>query len=197
MINLHPIHIELPPWVAKLLADWPPAYGSDEAAMELAIALARENVQQGGGGPFGALILESVSGRVLAVGVNRVLASHCSLAHAELLAIGIAQQTLGGPDLGQLVPGGCTLVSSAEPCAMCQGAIPWAGIGRLVCGARDEDVRAIGFDEGDKPEDWARALQRRGIAVIRDCLRPEAAAVLCDYGAAGGIIYGPRRGWRA
>jgi tRNA(Arg) A34 adenosine deaminase TadA len=130
---------------------------------------------------------------VLAVGVNQVLASRCSLAHAELLAIGIAQQSLGGPDLGRLVPGGCTLVSSAEPCAMCLGAIPWAGINRLVCGARDEDVRAIGFDEGDKPKEWARALERRGIAVIRDCLRREAAAVIRDYPDAGGIIYGPRR----
>lgn len=193
MIHLHPIHIELPPWVAELLADWPQVYGSDEAAMGLAIALARENVRRGSGGPFGALILESVSGRVLTVGVNQVLASHCSLAHAELIAIGIAQQTLGGPDLGQLVPGGCTLVSSAEPCAMCLGAIPWAGINRLVCGARDEDVRAIGFDEGDKPKNWARALDRRGIAVIRDCLRREAAAVLRDYPDAGGIIYGPGR----
>lgn len=191
MIDLHPIHIELPPWVDEVLSDGPKVYGSDEAAMGLAIALARENVRRGSGGPFGAVILESASGRVLAVGVNQVLASRCSLAHAELLAIGIAQQALGGPDLGQLVPGGGTLVSSAEPCAMCLGAIPWAGINRLVCGARDEDVRAIGFDEGDKPEDWARALNRRGIRVVRDCLRQEAAAVLRDYPDAGGILYGP------
>ena len=114
------------------------------------------------------------------------------MAHAELLALGTAQQALGGHDLGQLVPGGCTLVSSAEPCAMCLGALPWAGIGRLLCGARDEDVRAAGFDEGDKPADWVQAYRRRGIEVTRDCLRSEAAAVLRDYAATGGPIYGPR-----
>jgi tRNA(Arg) A34 adenosine deaminase TadA len=76
---------------------------------------------------------------------------------------------------------------------MCMGAVPWCGIGRLLCGARDTDARAAGFDEGDKPADWGDAYRRRGIAVTRDCLRAAASAVLLDYAAAGGLIYGPAR----
>jgi tRNA(Arg) A34 adenosine deaminase TadA len=72
---------------------------------------------------------------------------------------------------------------------MCFGASPWSGVRRLVCGARDEDARAIGFDEGPKLADWITALNDRGIAVLRDVLRDEAVGVLKDYIEAGGIIY--------
>mgnify|MGYP001822951092 CR=1 FL=1 len=187
---LDPIRIEPPEWLGPLLRAWPDRFADTTEAMGLAIALARENARQGGG-PFGALVLEGASGRLVSAGVNRVLASHCAVAHAELVALSIAQQGLGTADLGAALPGGCTLVSSAEPCAMCLGAIPWAGVTRLVCGARDRDVRATGFDEGDKPADWPAALARRGIHSIRDCRRAEAVAVLRRYADAGGIIYGP------
>jgi tRNA(Arg) A34 adenosine deaminase TadA len=72
---------------------------------------------------------------------------------------------------------------------MCFGAVPWSGVRRLVCGARDEDARAIGFDEGPKLADWVTALNDRGITVLRDVLRDDAVAVLRDYIASGGIIY--------
>ncbi len=193
MIPAGLIHIDRPPWIDDLLGDWPRVIGDDDTAMGLAIALARENVRQGGG-PFGALLLETSSGRLVAVGVNRVEESRCSLAHAEMVVMASAQQGLGSYDLSQVIPGGCTLVSSTEPCAMCMGAIPWAGIDRLVCGARDEDAAAAGFDEGDKPADWPGAFARRGIAITRDCRRTEAAAVLLDYARSGGTIYGPRLG---
>jgi len=67
--------------------------------------------------------------------------------------------------------------------------VPWSGVQRLVCGARDEDARAIGFDEGPKMADWVKALNDRGIIVVRDVLRGEARAVLQEYAAAGGAIY--------
>ena len=73
---------------------------------------------------------------------------------------------------------------------MCLGALAWAGIRGLVCGARDEDARVVGFDEGDKPADWPWLLERRGIDVTRDVHRDEAAAVLRRYVANGGRIYG-------
>ena len=60
---------------------------------------------------------------------------------------------------------------------------------RLGCAARDEDVRGIGFDEGDKPPDWVRSLEGRGIAVRRDVLRADAVAVLEEYVRGGGVIY--------
>ena len=151
------------------------------------------NRRRGTGGPFGALVLESASRRLIAAGLNLVVGSHCSIAHAELVALSVAQQQLRDDDLAAAVPGGCTLVSSAEPCAMCMGAIPWSGVTRLVCGARDADVRQAGFDEGDKPADWVEAYRRRGIAVTRDCRRSQARALLLEYTAAGGRIYGPGR----
>ncbi len=74
---------------------------------------------------------------------------------------------------------------------MCLGAIPWSGLSRLFCGARDEDARAIGFDEGAKPSDWATALNQRGVQVERDLLRWKAVAVLNRYASSGGKIYNP------
>lgn len=75
---------------------------------------------------------------------------------------------------------------------MCLGAIPWSGVSRLVCGARDEDARRIGFDEGDKPSDWIGRLRKRGIEVVRDVSRTEAVSVLEEYARNGGIIYNGR-----
>jgi tRNA(Arg) A34 adenosine deaminase TadA len=77
---------------------------------------------------------------------------------------------------------------------MCLGAVTWSGIRRLVCGARGSDAEEIGFDEGEKPANWVDALERRGIAVLRDIRREQAAMVLKEYCAAGGVIYNPRRG---
>jgi tRNA(Arg) A34 adenosine deaminase TadA len=77
---------------------------------------------------------------------------------------------------------------------MCLGALPWSGVARVVCGARDADARAVGFDEGDKPADWVEALQARGIEVLVDVEREAAAALLRDYVARGGLVYnGTRR----
>ena len=64
---------------------------------------------------------------------------------------------------------------------MCFGAIPWAGVSRLICGAKDENARAIGFDEGPKLHDWAAELRSRRIDVVRDVLRDEAVSVLRAY----------------
>jgi tRNA(Arg) A34 adenosine deaminase TadA len=164
--------------------------------MALAVKLARSNVQHGTGGPFGAGIFESETGRLLAPGVNLVVSAATSIAHAEIVAIAIAQQVIGNFDLGAEGLPPYELVSSAEPCAMCLGAVPWSGVRRLVCGARDEDARRIGFDEGPKPEKWVLALESRGIAVVTDVCRSEAIAVLDGYRRQGGPIYNAREGDR-
>jgi hypothetical protein len=62
-------------------------------------------------------------------------------------------------------------------------------VSRVVAGAREADITALGFDEGDKPAGGLESLTRRGIEVRRDVGRPEAARVLADYAAAGGVIY--------
>jgi tRNA(Arg) A34 adenosine deaminase TadA len=184
--------MRLPDWVEDTLADR--VYPTVEDRMRLAVELSRLNVRHGTGGPFGAAIFERETGELLAPGVNLVVAANCSVFHAEMGAIMVAQQLVGGFDLGgeDLPP--YELIASTEPCAMCLGATPWSGVRRLVCGARDEDASAIGFDEGEKPVQWVPALERRGITVVRDVLREEAASVLREYVDNGGEIYNARRG---
>ena len=181
--------LRLPGWVpAWLRARAKPGRGA-QARMQLAIALARENATRGSGGPFGAAVFERASGRLVAVGVNLVVASGCSHAHAEMVALALAERARGGFDLGAAGLPAHELVASSEPCAMCFGAIPWSGVRSLLCGARARDAEAIGFDEGAKPARWVAALERRGISVRRDVLRAEAREVLESYARSGGIVY--------
>lgn len=183
--------VKLPQWVNVLLAGSERIYPTIEARMEFVITLAANNIKNKGG-PFGAAIFERQSGLLLAPGINLVLQSNCSVVHAEIVAIILAQHKLATFDLGSEGLPDYELVSTTEPCAMCLGAIPWSGISSLVCGARDEDARSIGFDEGDKPDAWPEKLQARSISVTRDILRDEAKAVLQQYIDTGGIIYNGR-----
>jgi tRNA(Arg) A34 adenosine deaminase TadA len=185
--------LHLPDWIERFLADSESLYPTAEERMQLAIKLAQLNIQYGTGGPFGAGIFERRSGRLVAVGVNRVEPLNCSIAHAEMMAIAIAQSVTGGYDLAGETDITYELVTSTEPCAMCLGAIPWSGIRSIVCGARDEDARAIGFDEGPKPDNWIKALEDRGIGVRRDVLREPAKVVLLEYSERGGLIYNARK----
>lgn len=186
------IVLSLPDWVADFLPPADRLYASAEERMDLVLELARRNCRQKTGGPFAAAVFELESGRLVAVGLNLVVGAGCSVAHAELIALMLAQQRLGSFTLNAPGLPACDLVSSTEPCAMCLGALPWAGIRRLVCGARDEDAQAIGFDEGDKPADWVRLLKRRHITVLRDVRREASRRILADYARSGGLIYNGR-----
>lgn len=179
----------VPAWLAEWASTLPLSLANDTQAMALAIEAARRNVAADTGGPFGALVVDADRGTLLAVGVNLVVLAHASALHAEVLAILLAQKAAGSHDLRLGRTRRATLYTSAEPCAMCMGAIPWSGIGRVVIAARDEDVRAVGFDEGDKPVDWPEAYARRGIETTRDVLRAEAVGVLLSYAARGGPLY--------
>jgi tRNA(Arg) A34 adenosine deaminase TadA len=188
------VTLELPGWVEELLPDPRGTYPTEEDRMRLVVELSRLNVERGTGGPFGAAIFERETGRLLAPGVNLVVPASCSVAHAEMVAIMIAQQVAGDFDLGGGGKPAYELYASTEPCAMCLGATPWSGVRGLLCGARDEDARAVGFDEGAKLPDWIAALEEIGISVKRDVLREDAARVLFDYADGGGEIYNARRG---
>lgn len=185
------LHIELPDWLAKSADGCTPLTG-DEARMAFVVGLARRNVETGSGGPFAAAVFDGTDGRLLSVGTNLVVASRCSAAHAEMVALSLAQKSLGGFDLGAPGMPACELVTSVEPCAMCAGAVLWSGVRRLICGASSDDARAIGFDEGPKHPAWAGELRGRGIEVIEGVLRDDAVAVLESYRMAGGPIYNAR-----
>ncbi len=188
------VTLRLPGWVGELSSDGDRVYRTVEDRMRFVVELSRLNVRNGTGGPFGAAIFERETGRLLAPGVNLVVGSGCSVFHAEMVAIMVAQRVVGTFDLGgnDLPP--YELVASTEPCAMCLGATPWSGVRHLVCGARDEDARAVGFDEGVKMAEWAGSLEDRGISVQRSVLREEAVAVLREYAERGGEIYNSRQG---
>ena len=157
------------------------------------IQLALTNVTAQTGGPFGAAVFETKTGRLLAVGVNVVEPTNCSLAHGEMVALANAHRTLRHFDLGATGIPKLELVTSCEPCAMCYGAILWSGVRKVVCAARGSDATAIGFDEAPKPKNWVATLEDRGISVTRDLCRDEAIAVFQRYQQTGGRIYNARK----
>ena len=185
------ITIRLPLW---LVGQWEVlrsrCYSTIEERMQLAIELAEQNVDNATGGPFGAAIFGQSSHRLIAVGVNLVTNQDCSLAHAETVALALAQKVIGHYDLSTAHEP-LELVTSVEPCAMCLGAIPWSGIKSVVCGACTEDAEAVGFDEGSKPARWTKTLTKRGIDVTTEILRDEARRVLETYKNQGQVIYHP------
>jgi len=157
--------------------------------MELVLEMARKNVECSQAGPFAAAVFEQKSGKLIAPGVNMVLSTCCSSAHAEIIALSLAQQIRANFEPNAKGLEDCELVTSTEPCSMCMGAVIWSGVGALVCGARDEDAQAIGFDEGPKPSDWPKSLEERSISVLRDVQREQAVSVLRHYKKIGGVIY--------
>lgn len=185
------VDLALPPWLEVFVNDWRQPLESVEQRMRLAIALSDENVRRESGGPFGAIVVEEGSGRLLGAGVNLVTRLEISLAHAEMVAVSMAQAALGNWNLGSA--GGVQLVTSCEPCAMCFGAVPWSGVTSVAWGASREDAENAGFDEGDKPEDWVASLERRGIGTHAGILHAEAAAVLEHYAHRDGHVYHPER----
>ena len=185
------IRIESPQWLQSFRAALPVRLSSPEQRMRVAIDLSAQNLLEHTGGPFGALVVERDTGLVIALGVNRVEPAQCSSAHAEIVALSLAQQTMATWNLSEAGRGALELVSSCEPCAMCLGAIPWSGVSSLLCGANKADAEAAGFDEGDRPDAWTEKLQARGIAVTTELLRAEAADVLDQYARSGQTIYSP------
>jgi tRNA(Arg) A34 adenosine deaminase TadA len=188
------MNFQLPEWLIDKLAQEKRSFPVLEDRMQLVIELSSLNIQHNTGGPFGAAVFDMDTHQLIAAGVNMVARSNCSIAHAEIVALTLAQNSVANFDLGAPGLPSCELVSSTEPCAMCFGAIPWSGIRQLVCGAKGEDACRIGFDEGPKHPGWIRELENRGIRVRTDVCRAEAAQVLDDYHAKNGMIYNARQG---
>ena len=88
--------------------------------------------------PVGAVVVDPVTGEVVAIGANQPIGAHDPTAHAEIVALREAARKRGNYRLT-----GLTLVVTLEPCAMCAGAISHARIGRLVFGADDPKGGAV------------------------------------------------------
>jgi tRNA(Arg) A34 adenosine deaminase TadA len=114
----------------------------DEHFLRRSFDVARRALTHGNH-PFGAILVDHHRD-VLIETENGYMPAHDGTAHAERLLATQACTTLS-PDILR----GATLYSSAEPCAMCAGAIYWAGIGRLVYGLSEHRLRAV---TGNHPE---------------------------------------------
>lgn len=108
--------------------------------MMRAIELARSNIKNLNGGPFGAVIVKD--GKIIGEGCNHVLANNDPTAHAEIVAIREACKNLSSFQLD-----GCEIYSSCEPCPMCLGAIYWARPAKLYFAAGREDASGADFDD--------------------------------------------------
>ncbi len=123
--------------------------------MELAIRTSEQNVKKGGG-PFGAVVVKE--GNVIASAGNRVTIDNDPTAHAEILALRQAAESLGTYDLS-----GCTIYSSCEPCPMCLGAIYWSRIDALYYANTKEDAKSFGFDDSMIYEEIAKPVEKRNL----------------------------------
>ncbi|MER6630687.1 nucleoside deaminase [Streptomyces sp. NPDC000987] len=174
--------VALPSWIEEELASVPAAVPDRAERMRLVHRLADRNWREGDGGPFAALVAERGTGRIVSVGVNVVLASGVSSAHAEVVALGLAQAATGGWDLGGDGRPAHELVVNWRPCIQCYGATMWSGVRGLVVAGEGPDLEKLTtFDEGPLGADWAEQFEARGIEVVQDVLRDEALAVFRAY----------------
>jgi tRNA(Arg) A34 adenosine deaminase TadA len=187
--------LSLPDWVVEELKRLPAHIPILEERMAAVIRFSRLNFEHGTGGPFAAGVFERNSGKLLVIGVNRVMASNCSSAHAEVMALSLAQKLLGTYDLGGPDLSAHQLVVNWRPCAMCFGAVLWSGVRSLVIAGSGPELEEItGFDEGPVHPDWEAELAKRGIALVNNVLTEEALQVYRDFAASGNIVYNSRQG---
>jgi len=147
----------------------------DEQFLRRSFDVARRAMTNGNH-PFGAVLVDQ-HGKVLLEAENSYMPAHDGTAHAERLLATQACTTLS-PEILKTA----TLYSSAEPCAMCAGAMYWAGIGRLVYGLSEHRLREF---TGNHPENPTLDLPCREVfrsgqrttEVVGPLLEDEAAAL--------------------
>jgi tRNA(Arg) A34 adenosine deaminase TadA len=187
--------LTLPDWATDAMGAMPARITADDARMRWVIELARANVARDTGGPFAAAVFEEETGRPVAIGVNRVVPGRCSSAHAEVMALSLAQQAVAGHDLGGPGQPAHQIVVNWAPCAMCCGAICWSGVRSVVIAGSGPEMESLtGFDEGPIHPCWQDELRRRGIAVHEGLLRNEALEAFREFAASGRPVYNGRKG---
>ncbi len=137
-----------------------------EKFMRIAIELSENNVVNGLGGPFGAVIVKD--GKVVAKSANKVVAENDPTAHAEVSVIRLACQELGTYNLS-----GCEIYTSCEPCPMCLGAIYWARLDKIYYANTKADAASIGFDDFFIYNELGYEMDNRSLS-FNQMLRDEA-----------------------
>ncbi len=138
-----------------------------------AVALAREHMEAGEGGPFGAVIVRH--GQVLAEGWNQVTSSNDPTAHAEVVAIRRACRAVDTFALE-----GAVLYASCEPCPMCLAAAYWARLSRVVYASTRDEAAAAGFDDAFIYDEMPKDPTDRAIR-MEHLPTPEASAAFAAW----------------
>jgi len=131
------------------------------------IQLAVENVKSGRGGPFAAMVVKN--GEIVATGTNQVTAILDPTAHAEVVAIRRACQSLGHFELT-----GCEIYCSCEPCPMCLGAIYWSRPEQVFYAATAAAAADAGFDDSFIKEQICLSYAQQKLSIAQ-LVHPEAA----------------------
>ena len=140
-----------------------------EKFMKEAIRLSMENIQNGHGGPFGAVIVKD--GKIISKAVNKVIQKNDPTAHAEIEAIRIASKKLNNFNLKE-----CVIYTSCEPCPMCLSAIYWARIKKIYYANTRKDAAEISFDDEQIYNEFSIPHAERKIPMIQHS-RDEAIKV--------------------
>lgn len=135
--------------------------------MQTAVALSKEAIESGKGGPFGCVIVKD--GKVIGEGHNAVTSTNDPTAHAEIVAIRAACNYLKSFQLTD-----CEIFTSCEPCPMCLGAIYWARPKAVYYANTKTEAAKAGFDDGFIYDEIAKPLSQRSIPMIQ---LPEATAI--------------------
>lgn len=189
------VEITLPDWAIEEHSRLPDFLPTLEERMAEVVRFSRMNFERGTGGPFAAGVFEQETGRRVVIGVNRVVPLNCSSAHAEVVALSLAQRMLNTFDLGGAGMPAYQLVVNWRPCAMCYGALLWSGVRSLVIAGSGPELEVItGFDEGPIHPQWDEELAKRGVALTQNVLHEEAVAVFRDFAASGALVYNGRLG---
>jgi tRNA(Arg) A34 adenosine deaminase TadA len=187
--------LNLPEWAVAEHASLPSHIERLEDRMAEVIRFSQLNFEKGTGGPFAAGIFERDSGRLVVIGVNRVMPSQCSSAHAEIMTFSLAQKILGTWDLGADGLPTHQMVVNWRPCAMCYGAVVWSGVRSLVVAGSGPELEDItGFDEGPVHPEWRTELEKRGIEVTEDVGRQGAIDVYKAFARSQNFVYNARQG---
>ena len=131
----------------------------EEKFMEEAVALSNKAIEKKEGGPFGCIVVKN--DKIIGRGNNKVLLHNDPTAHAEIIAIRDACNTLKSFRLD-----GCEVYSSCEPCPMCLGAIYWARPFKIYYGNTNKDAAAIGFDDSMIYDELKKAHKKKKIEMI-------------------------------
>ncbi|MEV8566726.1 nucleoside deaminase [Streptomyces sp. NPDC051322] len=152
---------------------------ADRAFLEQAIAISRHALEDEGKTPFGAIVV--VGGEPVGTGTSSVVERNDPTAHAEVMALRSAGESLGR----HLMEDG-VMYSSSEPCPMCLVACYWARIPRLVYAANSHDVGTNGFEDLQFYRELALPNKERTLlseVPVEGELRDKAAGALGEWAA--------------